>query len=83
VVLGMILVYWSRLDLRYEYEPLWFAFSAMIFGVSQSAVAAIEWNRLKGNRSAWRILSVAIALPSYVLAVYLVVLSLTVRFGTS
>ena len=83
VALGMILVYWSRLDLRYEYEPDWFAFSAMIAGVSQSVVAAIEWNRLKASNDAWRILSVAIAFPSYALAIYLVFLSLTVGFGTS
>lgn len=83
VVLGLILAYWSRLDLRYEYEPLLFAFSAMIAGVGQSAVAAIESDRLEGNRGVWRILSMAIAIPAYVLAVYLVVASLTVSFGTS
>jgi hypothetical protein len=83
VIIGLILLFGSRLDLWRQYDPLFFAFSFMIVGIGQGAVAAIEWNRLGEKRGIWRVLSMAMAIPAHVFAVVFIVLMLTVRFGTS
>lgn len=66
----LVMWFWDELDWRYDIDL--FFLPAMTIGLVQGTVTVIEWNRLEGRRGAWRILSIATAIPAYLISFFLV-----------